>query len=734
MGELKRRNVFRVAIAYAVAAWLLIQIAETIFPLFGFDDTPARIVVILLAIGFPLTLIISWVYELTPEGLKLEKDVDRSRSVTHHTGKKLDRGIIVVLTLALAYFAIDEFVFEPARDAAEIEAAIQSAQDQATYKPDLKSIAVLPFANMSADASNTYFSDGLADTVLHMLAQIRGLRVAARTSSFQFRDQAMDVAKIGEQLNVGTILEGSLQRSGDTIRVTAQLIDVNSGYHLWSGNFDRNLDDVFAIQDEIASQVVSALQVSLLGDEIGVMSRGQTDNIDAYTQYLLGVPKLNDSVHASLKSGAEHLREAVRLDPDYAQAWAMLGLAYVRMGQYGAITAAEAAPEARNAASRALDLDENSTAALSVLGNAERWDGNTEAAEILFKKAYELGPNDTVAMEFYGLFLEREGRLAEAETIYREMIRIDPLSEKAHERLAVTFNLRGMYAEAKEVIEKYKRINPNTSTMRAVEYLAARATGEWADAVSALTQTIEIDPDDVDAPAALGIMYLTLNMPAEARFWFDRAIQVNSQRVIARAGPILLNYYLQQNDDNNYRLAVELLEDNNVPYWFSHDAALLAVTEYAASTDRHDAVLKVLSNLYPHLFDNPPYDLDRRPMDAYWVGKALIQSGDVERGSHLVRSFLNMSEPSDDPNAVTVLSVAGRLLLGDIAGAMDKLSVGVQENRYHFWDNNIILEWSSELDPIRDDPAFVAVLEEAREHARQQRELLQAMEEESASH
>jgi TolB-like protein len=313
--ELKRRNVVRVAIAYAVVSWLTLQFADILVPLLGLPEWVGKFVFLLLAIGFPLALIFAWAFELTPEGLKKEKEVDRSQSITSDTGRKLDYFVIAVMAVALAYFAFDKFVSSDAPDSTEIVA------DEEIEPPEtVPSIAVLPFANMSADESSVFFSDGLADTVLHMLAQVRELRVAARTSSFQFRGQSMDVAKIGEQLNVGTILEGSVQKSGDKIRVTAQLIDVSNGYHLWSGTFDRNLDDVFAIQDEIATEVVAALKVSLLGEDVERLNVGQTDNVEAYTEYLHAINDLNSLSIDTLTSAVAHLQEAIRLDPNYAQA------------------------------------------------------------------------------------------------------------------------------------------------------------------------------------------------------------------------------------------------------------------------------------------------------------------------------------------------------------------------------------------------------------------------------
>ena len=238
--ELKRRNVFRVGAAYIFAAWLLIQVAETIFPLFGYGDTPARITVILLAIGFPLFLVFSWVFELTPEGLKKEKDVDHTASVVRKTGKQLDRVIIVLLALALGYFAFDKFVLDPAQDLKIAETARQEGRSEALVESyGDKSIAVLPFVNLSADPEQEYFSDGISEELLNLLARIPELRVISRSSAFYYKGKDIDIPTIAQQLNVTHILEGSVRQAGNRVRITAQLVEARSDTHIWSDIFDR---------------------------------------------------------------------------------------------------------------------------------------------------------------------------------------------------------------------------------------------------------------------------------------------------------------------------------------------------------------------------------------------------------------------------------------------------------------------------------------------------------------
>src|SRR5438034_987081 len=253
--ELKRRNVIRFAGLYLVGSWLLVQVASTVLPMFGAPEWLPRSVVILLALGFLPALIFSWVFELTPEGLKRDEDVKPEESIAPQTARRMNRTIIAVLVLALGYFAFDKFVLAPRRAAVPSESSSSISS---------QSIAVLPFVNMSSDKEQDYFSDGLSEELLNQLAQIPQLRVIARTSSFSFKGKEIDVATIARTLNVANVLEGSVRKSANTLRVTAQLIRASDSSHLWSETYDRHLTDVFKVQDEIAGKVVAALKVTLL--------------------------------------------------------------------------------------------------------------------------------------------------------------------------------------------------------------------------------------------------------------------------------------------------------------------------------------------------------------------------------------------------------------------------------------------------------------------------------------
>jgi TolB-like protein/tetratricopeptide (TPR) repeat protein len=320
--ELSRRNVFRVGAAYAVVGWLLVQIADVLFPLFGAPDWALRIFVIALLLGLPIALLFAWVFELTPEGVKREKDLDRS--TTRSTGRKLDLIIIGVLTAAVAWFAVDKFIWQSNNAQPTAQPSLESDTDMESGASK-RSIAVLPFVNMSTDPENEYFADGLSEELLNQLAQIPDLQVVGRTSSFSFKGKNEDLRVIGNALNVANLLEGSVRRQGDKVRVTAQLIRVDDGFHLWSNSYDRTMDDVFVIQDDIASNVAGALKIVLDEKSRERMQHAGVRNVDAFVEFQKG-QALFELAHSGselmeyLRQGIVHFDRAIELVPEFAAA------------------------------------------------------------------------------------------------------------------------------------------------------------------------------------------------------------------------------------------------------------------------------------------------------------------------------------------------------------------------------------------------------------------------------
>jgi len=434
--ELKRRNVFRVGLAYLVVSWFLLQIIDVVIPILILPDWVARFIFLLLAVGFIPVLLAAWAFEMTPDGIKKEKDIDRSQSIVSQTGRKLDRTIIVVLVLALGYFAYDKFLTPTSESLPESTPITSINTEQKpgpvtspSLNPDEKSVAVLPFINMSDDAENEYFSDGISEELLNVLVRVKGLRVPSRTSSFTFKGSTKKLAEIGAELQVDHILEGSVRKSGDRIRVTAQLIEVNTDTHLWSETYTRELDDIFAVQDEIAQAIVSALKVTLTGDDQAPIQTRSTANVEAYNKYLLGRHLWNQRSPDSLLEATKPLSEAVAMDANYGQAWAALADAYVLIPEYGAGTIDEYIPLAHEATDRALAINPGSARALTTSAYIKfMYDYDFAGAHADFEKAINNDPDYATAYQWYGELLAVEGDL-DAALDQLELARIaDPLA------------------------------------------------------------------------------------------------------------------------------------------------------------------------------------------------------------------------------------------------------------------------------------------------------------------
>jgi len=414
--ELKRRNVFRVAIGYIITAWLLLQVVDLVLENINAPDWVMQVFMLALAIGFPLAIFFAWAFEMTPEGVKRESEVDRSKSIAPRTGHKMDRHIMIAMALALAYFAYDKF-FASAPDSMPQPApvAIVAVEDTPTpvtppaTDPAEKSVAVLPFVNMSDDAQNEYFSDGISEELLNVLVRVKGLRVPSRTSSFTFKGTTKKLAEIGEELQVDHILEGSVRKAGDRIRVTAQLIEVNTDTHLWSETYTRQLDDIFAVQDEIAQAIVSALKVTLTGSDQASIQSHETSNVEAYNKYLLGRHMWNQRSPESIFAATKPLNEAISIDANFGQAWAALADAYVLIPEYGAGSVDQYIPLAHEAIARALLINPESAQALTTSAYVKfNYDYDLKGAHADVEKAIQIDPGYATAHQWYAELLAAE--------------------------------------------------------------------------------------------------------------------------------------------------------------------------------------------------------------------------------------------------------------------------------------------------------------------------------------
>ena len=455
--ELKRRNVARVALVYLIAGWLTMQVVDVMFPALQLPEWLTSAVAAFVIIGFPFALIFAWAFEMTPDGIKREQDVDRSESVTPATGQKLNRTALIILGIAVAFLLVDKFMLQPGADS--VDEVVATAE----VKP---SIAVLPFVNMSDDPGNEYFSDGLSEELLNVLARIPQLHVAGRTSSFKFKGTNEDLRIIGEALNVEHVLEGSVRKSGPRLRITAQLIDTENGYHLWSDTYDRDLTDIFAIQDEIAGHVVEALKVHLLGGTVAAADQGTT-NVDAYNQFLRASYFLDNTSAENLEKARLAYENAIELDPNFARAYAGLAMALQQIYSGWASSSNSSFIEyfehIREVADKATELDPHhpeSLMAQTLVAVLIDWD--MPESRDLTAKALEKHPNDIAVLEWHGSNLMFLREFDEAEETLKKALDVDPLSIATIRALGDLYMASDRYGLAIETYERALNLVPDT--------------------------------------------------------------------------------------------------------------------------------------------------------------------------------------------------------------------------------------------------------------------------------
>jgi adenylate cyclase len=444
-GEIRRRSVHRVAIAYVAAAWLLIQVVETLFPVFGLSDTAIRAVVIVLTIGLVPAVILSWVFEWTPEGFRRDSDVTVPASAART--RRFDAAIIAMLVLAVAYFAVDKFVFDPARDAArEVQVAAEARGEAIRQKYGENSIAVLAFEDISEEGDLGYFADGIAEELLNLLAGIPELRVAGRTSAFLFKDRAATIPEIGEALGVSYIVEGSVRTAADRIRITVQLVEAASDTHLFSQNYDRDFGDIFAIQDEVAEKVVDELHLTLLN------GTPKTKRVDpqAFALYLQARAIFNDSdsEEEDFARIRPLLERALGIDPNYGEAMSAYSRYLLVFGD-GEVPQEELLARIRRLSLRALAIDPDNANALNWLGYITLViDNDIETAARYKKRAHEADPTNYEVLWGSILILPLYGRPDLAVKIGDYVIERDPLCMNCYDNTALSYVRLGDYASA----------------------------------------------------------------------------------------------------------------------------------------------------------------------------------------------------------------------------------------------------------------------------------------------
>ncbi len=493
--EIKRRNVYKVAVAYAVISWLLIQAASILFPTFEAPPWVMKVFVALSVLGFPIALVFSWAFELTPEGIKREEDVAPNDSIARHTGQK-----IVRITIALAVVATGLFVFQLLR----VRLTSTGAASATVNSLPEKSIAVLAFDNLSDDKGSEYFSDGISEELLTVLQKIPGLHVAARTSSFSFKGKSATAQEIGHKLGVAHLVEGSVRKAGETVRISARLTQTKSGDEIWSENYTRDLKDVFAVQTELAQTIVGQLTKSgQLSDgaadptvkgaiqaEVQAAEKGGTKNVEAHQHYLQGRFYENRHSQNGVTQALIEYQKAVELDPSYALAWAGLAESHLWMcgfgGEVGRAGFDAHLASAREATARAIEVEHDLPEALRARADIQlHYDFDWKGADDSLRTALRLAPADSALFIAAGNVASARGDVAHAMELYRAAVALDPVNPRARLWLAYHLAITGQEAEAQAESARVIELSPASPWAHASLGLAFLLQGKFEDAAAA---------------------------------------------------------------------------------------------------------------------------------------------------------------------------------------------------------------------------------------------------------
>jgi TolB-like protein/Flp pilus assembly protein TadD len=720
--ELKRRNVFRVGVAYVIVAWLLLQVADVVLPTFRSPEWVMQAFTFLVILGFPLALLFAWAFELTPEGIKLEKEVVRSESITHLTGRKFDFAIIGLLAIAVVFLVVDNYVLR------DKPAPVIAEQSELPVQPLEKSIAVLPFANRSANEEDAFFVDGLHDDLLTHIAKIGSIKTISRTSVMQYRDTEKTIPQIAEELGVATIMEGGVQRAGDTIRINVQLIDAATDEHLWAQTYDRQLTvaSIFAIQSEIAAAIAEALRATLTPAEQERIRRVPTENMAALEAYFKGRQRLMTRRSAGFTDAIDHFQRAIALDPNFALAYVGLADTYALQGAYTGLPPDEQAAKAEAALEQAFALDDGLGEAYAILGAVKHYyRRDYAAAENAFKRALELSPNYAMAHHWYGLLLSTLGRFDEAVIQLQQALELEPLWPNIGDSLGSALINAGQFEEGLAQYERVIRLSPtDPSVYDSIGILNWTVFAQLDKAVTWFSQAVKLESGNPNLGALLGVLYLDLGDVAQAEYWLKQSIAVGAVSTWPNVGIAMLHTY---RDEDGQALHSANQAMQAVPVHGSDPRgrrlALSLVRNAELKADRAAEARALYQTHYPALLnDNKPVIDLTNYRQAIDLALVLTKAGEQERADDLldrslafVQGMFRLGTRGSGIADVQILALQGKS-----EAALTAFRQAVDEGWRQFWW--YYAEHDPNLDSIRNEPEFQAMMEEIRDEMTEQLE------------
>jgi TolB-like protein/Flp pilus assembly protein TadD len=724
---LKRRNVFRVGAAYAVVAWLLVEVASVVLPAFEAPIWMMRALIILAILGFPIALILAWVFELTPEGVKPEKTVDRAESIARKTGRKLDFAIIGLLAVALIFIVVDNYVLE-----IEPEEAIADAEQVSAARllEREKSIAVLPFDNISPDPGDAYFADGVHDEVLAQLSKIGELKVISRTSVMGYRrEDKPSLPEIAAELGVANILEGSVRLAGNRVRITTQLIEARSDAHLWTETYDREFTaaNIFSIQSDVAKAVADALRAALSPGERGLLDAVPTENMAALQAYFRGKRRMEKRSVAALAEAVDDFNRAIERDPSFALAYVGLADCYLLQIAYSNLPLDEMLAKAQAAAEKALALNDQLAEAYTSLGQIERERTNYEAAEVAFKRSLELNPNYATAYHWYSTLLGGPlERRRDALDMIERAAELDPRSPIVLTAVGYSFARLGRFEEELTWYRKSIEIDPDFAN----GYLWIgnhywEVEGNLDEAVRQFRKGVSIDPGAVGV-AFLGWIFLDLGDLDRAEYWIERSKELAPEYFLTNLTAELLHLY-QGDLPAALKYGRRAFETENS--WILQFSSFEPVRIREIRAGRYPEARAAFEKLVPELLDEDPPEIGIRTYRAA-IDLALILSkmGERERADRLLESSLQYIQriPRLGNAGYAVCDAQIYALLGDKQKALSALRRAIDEGwRKSWW---YYLKIDPTLESLHDEPEFHAMVQEIEADMAAQLERVREME------
>ena len=706
ISELKRRNVLRVAATYAVVAWIIIEAGSVLLPTFGASESAFQTYVIVVVAGFLVSLVLAWVFEVTPDGVKLEKNVDRSESITPRTGHRLDIVFIALLVIALGISVT-----------LNVTGMRNAIEEQPATVADRSSIAVLPFTSRSTDPQNQLFADGIHDDLLTRLANIAALKVISRTSVMEYRETTKNLKEVAEELGVGNVLEGAVQRVGDSVRITAQLIDASTDEHIWAKSYDRQLSAVnlFAIQSEISEEIARAMRATLSNEEQSRVANIPTDSLAAYNLYTQGRDNLYKRRLDTLQKAREQFEAAIALDPNYADAHAALAECVILMlNNHQAIAPAEAFDIARKSIDKALSLNPDLADAYAVQGLLwnQIWqqtrDGpGLDEGAASFVSALELNPNNASAYMWFASLRANQQRVEEAIDLYHESLRLDPLGKIPYVNLPGLYALRGQNEEALRLYVKAIEIHPEwPTTYRNIAFhLGALGRMDEAVAWAKKGQELSVDPT---AGAAMIVPYIEFGE-------YEKALDVFSE--ITPDHPMYeIGLSMENVVKGDFAGATKVIEKSMEGVENPQQIQLSLMMTYSAFAGDFDTARKFAELLFPDLAgDAIPMVDEFNVAGAIGYAHILQQHGENQRADALLESAMTVVKtlPRIGLAGHGIRDVQILALQGNTPAALAAFRDAIDEG---FRGTAASNGWPLALDPylgsLRDQPAFRAMAKE----------------------